>query len=81
MPNPVPSPREEGEVLCRRLAGALRPGRIEWMIAYDQSSVLLPCVLIEQCESPEVMETYSADGSPAQIGELFVGIDLAGSRI
>ena len=40
----------------------------------DQSSVLLPYALIEQCESPEATET-AFDLSRAT-GELFVGIDF-----
>jgi phage FluMu gp28-like protein len=42
----------------------------------DQSSVLLPYELIEQCESPGATETSSPDGLSTRSGELFMGIDF-----
>ena len=42
----------------------------------DQSSVLLPYELIEQCEAPEATQTNTIDTLSASTGELCLGIDF-----
>ena len=68
--------------------GAMKEGILNpesWSQEYechflDQSSVLLPYELIEQCESPEATETAMDDSYSNRRGEIFIGIDFGRRR-